>query len=244
MKYTDKRRTAATAISWIMIALIAVYSTAALLAICFSHDPWQRLGLGIMVLFSAPSLLAVLAGLAYIRHQIRPKDSTPTRDDILDAFSYTVSLVLAIITVGLTIMCILAAEWDIAYPYSGARLVPHLQKMMLAFGGLTWVPLCLNIIFQRVTCGKLETNCSRNLRITAIVLVSIVIAAVLLVPTPSGTYNDGGLKIYEAVMYEAVDWNRTREFDGTPIPWEEQHLRIYFFPFNCYEYDAKWEMMH
>ena len=59
-----------------------------------------------------------------------------------------------------------------------------------------------------------------------------------------GSYNDGGSQQYESVLYQVVDWNRTQEFDGTPFHEENQKMRIYFFPFNCYEYEAKWELNH
>ena len=54
----------------------------------------------------------------------------------------------------------------------------------------------------------------------------------------------GGSAIYEAVLYDAVRWNRTHYFDGTPFPTEAQRLRIYFFPYNCYTYEDRWELKH
>jgi len=57
-------------------------------------------------------------------------------------------------------------------------------------------------------------------------------------------WNDDGSEKYESLFYEVIDWNRTKEFDGTPFHEENQTKRIYIFPFSCYEYEAKWDFKH
>ena len=66
-------------------------------------------------------------------------------------------------------------------------------------------------------------------------LVVLFVAAVLLVPVPSGEYRDGGTQEYTALTYKIVDWNRLTAdtaYDKT---------KIYFFPDNFKSVDQLWE---
>ncbi len=56
----------------------------------------------------------------------------------------------------------------------------------------------------------------------------ILIALVLLIPIPVGTYRDGGTRVYRAATYTVVDWNRMVTADYT-----HSAVRLYFPP-KCY----------
>ena len=57
-----------------------------------------------------------------------------------------------------------------------------------------------------------------------LVLLAIVLLLVFFFPIPLGTFLDGGTKIYIALTYEIVSWNRFTE-DGM-----YKATRIYWFP--------------
>lgn len=50
-------------------------------------------------------------------------------------------------------------------------------------------------------------------KIIIISAIALVVAAVLFVPVPKGSYDDGGTKVYEALTYKLVKWNRLYEGD-------------------------------
>ena len=68
-----------------------------------------------------------------------------------------------------------------------------------------------------------------------IALVVIVIAAVLFVPVPTGVYKDGGTRVYSALTYKIVDWNR---ITGSGL---YARTRVYFLPDNFRSLDALWD---
>ena len=52
------------------------------------------------------------------------------------------------------------------------------------------------------------------------VLICAVLLAVFFLPIPSGTLKDGGTRVYSALTYKIVDWNRLYEdetFDETKV---------------------------
>ena len=57
-----------------------------------------------------------------------------------------------------------------------------------------------------------------------LVLLAVVLLLVLFFPIPLGTFIDGGTKIYIALTYEIVSWNKFTE-DGV-----YKATRIYWFP--------------
>lgn len=66
-------------------------------------------------------------------------------------------------------------------------------------------------------------------------IAGAVLAAVLFVPLPSGTYKDGGTREYTALTYKVVDWNRLvgdTVYDKT---------KFYAFPNNFKDIDTLWE---
>ena len=54
------------------------------------------------------------------------------------------------------------------------------------------------------------------------IVVSVVLLAVLFVPIPMGSYDDGGTREYIALTYKIVDWNKVSA-DGV-----YEKTRIYF----------------
>lgn len=55
---------------------------------------------------------------------------------------------------------------------------------------------------------------------TVIVVISLL--AILFVPIPTGTLNDGGTRVYSALTYKIVVWNRTTD-DGI-----YENTKVYF----------------
>ena len=69
-----------------------------------------------------------------------------------------------------------------------------------------------------------------------IILIVIGLLAVLFTPIPTGVCNDGGTRVYSALTYKIVDWNRlTGESTYSKT-------RAYFFPENFKSIDTLWEM--
>ncbi len=67
-----------------------------------------------------------------------------------------------------------------------------------------------------------------------IILIVIGLLAVLFTPIPTGVYKDGGTRVYSALTYKIVDWNRlTGESTYSKT-------RVYFFPNNFRTIDDLW----
>ena len=66
-------------------------------------------------------------------------------------------------------------------------------------------------------------------------IVVLVLLAVLFVPVP-GVMDDGGTRVYSALTYKIVKWNR---LDGLV---RVKKTEVYFFPDNFKSMDALWEM--
>ncbi len=68
--------------------------------------------------------------------------------------------------------------------------------------------------------------------IPIIIIISLV--AILFTPIPTGVYKDGGTRVYSALTYKIVDWNRMTgdtTYDKT---------RLYVFPYNFKSIDGLW----
>lgn len=65
-------------------------------------------------------------------------------------------------------------------------------------------------------------------------LVILVMAVILFVPVPTGLYKDGGTRVYSALTYRIVDWNR---ITGSGL---YDQTRVYFFPDNFRSVDTLW----
>lgn len=67
------------------------------------------------------------------------------------------------------------------------------------------------------------------------IIAAIVLVAVLFVPVPTGTLNDGGTREYTALTYKIVDWNSLTD-DGV-----YEKNRVYFFADRNKSLDELWE---
>ena len=67
-------------------------------------------------------------------------------------------------------------------------------------------------------------------------VVVLVVLAVLFVPVPLGTINDGGTRVYAALTYKVVKWNRLDDLVRV------RRTEVYWFPNNFKSIDALWEM--
>ncbi|MBO5090420.1 MAG: hypothetical protein J6C27_05870 [Clostridia bacterium] len=70
----------------------------------------------------------------------------------------------------------------------------------------------------------------------SIILIIVGVLAILFIPIPTGVYKDGGTRVYAALTYKIVDWNR--------ITGESRYSKtcVYFFPNNFKSIDSLWEM--
>ncbi len=66
-------------------------------------------------------------------------------------------------------------------------------------------------------------------------IMIVAVLAVLLIPIPTGVYKDGGTRVYSALTYKIVDWNRMVSADET-----YDATRIYFLPNNMKSIDRLW----
>lgn len=67
------------------------------------------------------------------------------------------------------------------------------------------------------------------------IIAAVVLLAVLLIPIPSGTYEDGGTREYTALTYKIVDWSKLIS-DG-----KYEKTELYLFPNNFKSIDELWE---
>ncbi|MBO5211864.1 MAG: DUF3221 domain-containing protein [Clostridia bacterium] len=72
---------------------------------------------------------------------------------------------------------------------------------------------------------------------TAIILI-IIGLLILFTPIPTGVYKDGGTKVYSALTYKIVKWNR---FAGVG---KYSKTKVYIFPNNFKSIDALWETVN
>ncbi len=71
-----------------------------------------------------------------------------------------------------------------------------------------------------------------------IILIIVSLLAVLFTPIPIGVYKDGGTRVYSALTYKIVDWNR--------ITGESTYSKthVYFFPNNFKSITSLWETVN
>ena len=227
-----------------MIAVTVLWLIAmAGVSIAAQDDPWGMLGFVVLLPYSAFFLIGILSILGCIRTILAPKEGT---DRILSRFTVTAASVFGLLALISMVLPPILDEIDspmFDMPYIGSVF----SRMFLAFSALGILSALIGSVFG-ILIRKLRSDerprLPFRLRTTAICLVSIITVLVLLVPYPAGSYNDGGSKIYEAVFYYVVDWNRTQQFDGTPFHEDEQRMCVYFFPENCYDYDMRWNLRH
>ncbi len=227
-----------------MIAIAVVW--AIFLLSCFTTDRILEFwAWGLLAVITAPSILAIIVILGFIRSTLNGKSKE--RDRVMYRFSMSMTVAFAVLTLIAVAVRILLDGDNIGYPWSYLSLSSSMEKMGLAFGAITLISLLIGgtcqFVMKRI-CQHGQPEKAVTIRTIGICLTVVICLAILFVPQPMGSYNDGGSQQYESVFYQVIDWNRTQEFDGTPFYEDDQKMRIYFFPFNCYEYEAKWEMNH
>ena len=238
------KQKASKALLWTMIGIAVAW--AIFLLSCFTTEGILEFwAWGLLAIITAPAIFAIIVILGFIRGTLHGKRNE--KDRIMHRFSMSMTVVFAVLTLIVVAVRLFLDGDDISYPWSYLALSSSMEKMGLAFGAITLISLLIGGICQFVIKrirhnGQLER--AVNVRTIGICLTVAICLAILFVPRPMGSYNDGGSQQYESVLYQVVDWNRTQEFDGTPFYEENQKMRIYFFPFNCYEYEAKWELNH
>ncbi len=75
-------------------------------------------------------------------------------------------------------------------------------------------------------------------------VTAAVLLALLFVPVPAGTMNDGGSRDYRAAAYRVVHWKRL--MPGTTETETDIHENtcVYWFPDNWKSIDELWELRH
>lgn len=249
-KWFSSRPKGVRILLWWMTGTAAVFLLAVL---GFSIAAWEWFPAAplFIIVWIWPLALSLLLCMQFavwcleIRHGRIPGESAA------DRFCAVLSFVFAVLGVFLCLFWVYLHQADApALPeeYSSLLFSGQIQEMSMAAAGLALLPLGMDFLHRKLAvrfslCRRKGWHTGRR------ILCVLLCCAVLLVPNPGGSYNDGGedgggSAIYEAVLYDAVRWNRTHYFDGTPFPTEAQRLRIYFFPYNCYTYEDRWELKH
>lgn len=73
-------------------------------------------------------------------------------------------------------------------------------------------------------------------RLILIVSFILVVAAIIFVPVPKTSYDDGGTREYQALTYKIVRWNRIIDADRI-----FSQTSVYWFPNNFKDIDTLWE---
>ena len=73
------------------------------------------------------------------------------------------------------------------------------------------------------------------------IIIAVVILLVLFVPIPRGTAEDGGTRVYRAVTYEIVVWNR---LDSAVDGGVYKKTEVFWFPDNFKSLDELWKKEH
>lgn len=66
------------------------------------------------------------------------------------------------------------------------------------------------------------------------ILIIVLILLILIIPIPTGVYKDGGTRVYSALTYKIVDWNRLTGYSTY------NKTKVYFFPNNFKSIDGLW----
>ncbi len=74
-------------------------------------------------------------------------------------------------------------------------------------------------------------------------LAVILLAAILFVPIPIGPARDGGTRVYSALTYKIVVWNKIvneQNEDGQPMKYH--NISVFWYPDNQKSIDELWQM--
>ena len=243
---------------WSVVGLVAAYIALAVVLALITEpgffDGWfTLLIMGILGLVLTPVLLAVTN---LIRYRLTSKYGASIPDTRLDK---GLSLTAAVSGLVALALYLLETLWDADFKSPWDNLDVYAQIRGFAFAALMVciIALAVNLLAQ-LTLGRLQKKRGEdhnNIRVKytryiAVCLLILTLLGNLLIPHTKGRYNDSGKTpdrgsvYYEAVLYDIILWDRTHTFGGDLLPEEEQKTRIYVFPFNCYTYDAKWDMKH
>ena len=238
------KQKASKVLLWVMIGIAVIWAIFLLSYFC-TDGILEFWAWGLLAVITAPAFVAVIVILGMIRSSLHDKDKE--QDPIMYPFCMSMTVAFAVLTLIAVVTRFLLDGDKITYPWSYISLTSSMEKMGLAFGAITLISLLIGVLCQLVIKRFVRENKSQKaatIRAIGICLTVAICLTILFVPQPRGSYNDGGSQQYESVLYQVIDWNRTQEFDGTPFHEANQKTRVYFFPFNCYEYEAKWEMRH
>ncbi len=74
---------------------------------------------------------------------------------------------------------------------------------------------------------------------TKVIISAIVICVllVLFVPVPTGTYKDGGTRMYTALTYKVVKWQVLVDADT-----RYESTSVYWYPDNFKSYEELWDI--
>lgn len=81
----------------------------------------------------------------------------------------------------------------------------------------------------------------KKITVAAIVLLLLI----LFLPIPRGKYRDGGAKIYSALTYRIVVWNKLVDQvkeDGSAEVQKYHKVSVFWLPDNFKSYDELWEI--
>lgn len=70
-----------------------------------------------------------------------------------------------------------------------------------------------------------------------ITMIIILILLILFVPIPDGVYKDGGTRVYSALTYKVVKWNRFIDAD-----YKYTQISVYWLPDNFKSIDELWNI--
>ncbi len=74
-----------------------------------------------------------------------------------------------------------------------------------------------------------------------VLIIVAILLVILFFPIPKGTLNDGGTRVYTALTYTLVQWNRIYIDEASPEAVTYQKTSVYMFPNNRKSIDELWQ---
>jgi heme/copper-type cytochrome/quinol oxidase subunit 2 len=248
-------------LKWGVLASVAVYVLMAVALALLTRD--QFIGgwiiLAFFGLYGAMFLPVLLATANFIRFLRTAKYPTDIPDSRLDKGLSITAFISGMVALALFLIETL---WDlpVKYPWDELTVSAQMRSFMMVALAVTLSALLLDYVLEMILRGREKKHgatkkvaTAKRLRIVAATATLLILLGALLIPYENAVYNDTpkgkGSRYHKATLYEVIDWRRNpgEGTMGRPDgfdPNEEQHTRIYVFPFNCYTFEAKWEMKH
>ncbi len=248
-------------LKWAVLGSVALY---VLMAVTLALLTWdQFIGGWIILAFFGLYGVIFLPVLLATANFIRFLRAAQYRADIPDPGLDKALSVTAFVS-GMTALALFLTEtlWDmpVKYPWNELAVSAQMRSFMTVALAVSLSALVLDYVLEMILRadekkhGETKKDASaKRFRVVAATAILLILLGALLIPYENVVYNDApkgkGSRYYKATLYEVIDWRRDPG-EGTMArpddfdPNEEQHTRIYFFPFNCYTYEAKWEMKH